>query len=139
LSQHDRANAAGRDGSSSGESDRNSLEDFELNFHILATARQLTTACGELEQWAVKYANAHRDFKREWARAYLAAPGRTVDERKCHADQACDEFRFQNYLNEGMMQAALERVRSLRGVLSAFQTLANKQKEEMAFDRTGPH
>lgn len=54
------------------------------------------------------------------------------------ADVAVDEYRFQNYLTEGLMQAALERVRSLRGILSAFQTLANKTREEAAFARTGP-
>ena len=131
--------ATAGDGEDSGESYRTSLENFELNYHILSTARQLAEACDELEQAAVKYANAHRYFKREWAKAYLIAPGKTVDDRKCHADLESDELRFENYLQEGLMQASLERVRSLRGTLSAFQTLANKQKEEMAFDRTGPH
>lgn len=98
----------------------------------------MTLACDELESWAVKYANAHRDFKREWATAYLSAEGKTVDERKSRADIQVDEFRFENYLTEGMMQASLERVRSLRGILSAFQTIANKQRAEAEFARTGP-
>lgn len=114
------------------------MEGFELNFHILSTARQLTVACDELESWAVRYANAHRDFKREWAKALVSQTTGTVDQRKAHADIDSDELRFQNYLTEGMMQASLERVRSLRGILSAFQTLANKHKEEAAFGRTGP-
>jgi hypothetical protein len=119
--------------------DRDSLENFELNFHILSTARQLTEACDELELAAKKYANAHRDFKRERAKALLASAHKTVSEREAQADIVVDEERFQNYLTEGLMQASLERVRSLRGILSAFQTLANKQKEEMAFGRTGPN
>jgi hypothetical protein len=138
MPRQDRENAGDGDGADSGARDRAPLENFELNYHILSTAKQLTLACDELEQWAVKYANAHRDFKREWAKALVSQTTGTVDQRKAHADIETDELRFQNYLTEGMMQAALERVRSLRGILSSFQTLANKAKEEAAFDRTGP-
>lgn len=138
MSRPNRSNAGSGDGADSESSDRAPLENFELNFHLLSTAKQLTVACDELETWAVKYANAHRDFKREWAKALVSQQAGTVDQRKAHADIETDEHRFQNYLTEGMMQAALERVRSLRGILSAFQTLANKAKEEAAFDRTGP-
>lgn len=120
------------------QNDQSRLEPFELNYHLLSTAKALTEACDELEQWAVKYATAHRDFKREWAKAYLSAPGKTVDEKKCYSDLQTDEYRFENYLTEGMMQAALERVRSLRGTLSAFQTIANKESELAKFERTGP-
>lgn len=140
MSRSNRTDEAPRDGENSSASDRTPLEGFELNYHLLSTAKQLTLACDELESWAVKYANAHRDFKRERAKALLIAPGKTVAERDAAADcdPTVDELRFQNYLTEGMMQAALERVRSLRGILSSFQTIANKQREEAAFDRTGP-
>lgn len=139
MPRPDRTNAGGGNGADSHESDRAALENFELNFHLLSTAQQLTVACDELEQRAVDYANAHRDYKRERAKALLAAAGKTVSEREAEADIVVDQYRFENYLTEGLLQAALERVRSLRGILSAFQTLANKQKEEMAFERTGPH
>jgi hypothetical protein len=78
------------------------------------------------------------NFKRERAMAMLRSTHKTVSDREAQADVEVDEHRFQNYLTLGMMTASLERVRSLRGTLSAFQTIANKQREEMAFDRTGP-
>jgi hypothetical protein len=86
----------------------------------------------------VKYAHAHRDFKRERAKALLRSTHKTVSEREAQADIEADEFRFQNYLTDGMMSSALERVRSLRGTLSAFQSIARRQSEEAAFGRTGP-
>jgi hypothetical protein len=142
MPRQNREEDARGNGADSEPGSRAALENFELNFHILSTARQLSEACDELDQWAVKYANAHRDFKRERAKIFLtaAATYKTVAERDAAADSdpKVDELRFDNYLTEGMMQASLERVRSLRGTLSAFQTLANKQKEEAAFDRTGP-
>jgi nucleotidyltransferase/DNA polymerase involved in DNA repair len=105
---------------------------------MLDTAASLTAACDELEARAVRYANAHQAFKRERAKALITSTLKTVSERDAAADIAVDELRLENDLAEGMMQAELERVRSLRGILSAFQTIANRQKEEAAFERTGP-
>lgn len=138
MPRQNRSNESGGDGADSGQGNRNSLENFELNFHLLSTAKQLVEACDELDAQASNYATAHRDFKREWAKAYLASVRKTVDDRKADADVACDDLRFKNYLTDGMMKAALERVRSLRGILSAFQTIGNRQTEEMKFTRTGP-
>lgn len=118
------------------------MENFELNWRMLSTSRDLLTACDELSTSARSYATAHRNYKRERAKAFLLAAQlyKTVAEREAarDADPHVDELRFDNYLQEGLMQANLERVRSLRGILSALQTMANKSREEAAFARTGP-
>jgi hypothetical protein len=138
MSRQDREDESEGDGENSGEGYYPPLENFELNFQLLSTAKQLIEACDELDAQASRYATAHRDFKREWAKAYLASIRKTVDDRKADADIAADDYRFQNYLHEGLMKSALERVRSLRGILSSFQTIGNRQTEEMKFSRTGP-
>ncbi len=114
------------------------MENFELNAEMLLTSREMLAACNDLEKHAKAYATAHRDFKRERAKALLTSTHKTVSDREAEADVAVDEHRFKNYLEQGLMQAALERVRSLRAKLSTLQTMANSNKEEMAFTRTGP-
>lgn len=126
------------DGEDSDESYFPPLENFELNYWLISTTRQLTEACQQLDEQAATFATAHRDFKREWAKAFLASGYKTVDAKKADADIVADELRFQNYLHQGLMKAALERVRSLRGILSSYQTIGNRQTEEMKFSRTGP-
>jgi hypothetical protein len=114
------------------------MQNFELNHEMLATSNAMMAAVNDLEKHAKAYATAHRDFKRERAKALLASTHKTVSERESEADVEADEYRFRNYLEEGLAQAALERVRSLRAKLSALQTMANSNKEEAAFDRTAP-
>ena len=138
MSRQTRENAGGGDEASGRPRDRVALETFELNGYMLDTAASLTAACDELEARALVYANAHRILKRERAKALLGSTLKTVSDREAEADIAVERERFDSELAEGMMQAELERVRSLRGILSAFQTIANRQKEEAAFDRTGP-
>jgi hypothetical protein len=118
------------------------MENYEIDADLRALTLEMLKAVDELEKWATKYAIAHRDFKRESAKAFLEAVTvvKTVAEREAVRDlnPKVDEFRFQNYLAEGMMTAALERVRCMRGALSALQTDINRVSQEMEFTRTAP-
>jgi hypothetical protein len=114
------------------------MENFELHSEMMITCRQMLDACEVLRKHARAYATAHRDFKREHATALLRSTSKTVREREAEADVKSDMFRFNNYLEEGLMQAALEHVRSLRAKLSALQTMGSLNKEESQYYRTGP-
>lgn len=114
------------------------MENFELNAEMLITAGEMLAECDELKKHAKAFAVAHRDFKRERAKALLTSNHKTVSDREAEADEKVAEFRLKNYLEEGLMQASLERVRSLRAKLSALQTMANSNKEESQYYRTGP-
>src|SRR5712691_393468 len=100
------------------------MENFELNAEMILTSRQMLEACAELSRRARAYAMAHRDFKRERAKGLLTSRRRTVSEREAHADVLADGYRFKNYLEEGLMQAALEHVRCLRAKLSTLQPMS---------------
>lgn len=113
------------------------MENFEIHGEMMATSADMLEACYELEARAEIFARAHTDFKRERAKAMVASTEKTDKLREAKADMAVENYRFENYLAEGMLQAQLERVRCLRTKLSALQTNANMQKEAAAFERTG--
>lgn len=113
----------------------------DLLAEMVAEARRLSDLLDRgltaLREAARDYAQAENDYRRVRAGALLGATG-TVAEREAVADLEAAEFRQQRDLADGMRTAALEAVRSRRQQLSALQSLLAAQREEAAYDRTGP-
>ena len=114
------------------------LTTFELNAAMRRTSAELLEACAELRRWAQKYGRAHSTYKKCHAQAMLRSQLKTDLQRKADADEETAKELLRSDLADGMRQAALELVRSLRGILSSLQTEARGNSEEMAYFATGP-
>lgn len=114
------------------------LTTFELNAAMRTTAAELLAANGSLRRWSREYAKRHSTYKKNHAKSRLASERKTDDQKKAEADYATADELLKSDLAEGMRQAELERVRSLRAVLSSLQTEANGNREESQYTRTGP-
>lgn len=108
-----------------------------LNADLQSTSKELLTECDELARTARDYAVKENAYRLAKANAMLAAEG-TVDVKKAQVDRVTERERLESHIAEGILDATRERVRSLRAVLSALQTIANSHKVEADFDRTGP-
>lgn len=93
--------------------------------------------CDDLATNARDYAVKENAYRLAKANAMLKAEG-TVDVKKAQVDLVTEKERLASHIAEGVLDATRERVRSLRAVLSALQTIANGYKAEAEFDRTGP-
>jgi hypothetical protein len=111
---------------------------FELNAAMRRTSADLLHACDELRDWAQNYGNAHGEYKKRWAMAFLASDLKTDGQRKAAADEATSDLLIASDMGASMSQAMLEHVRSLRAVLSSLQTEAKGGHEESQYYRTGP-
>jgi hypothetical protein len=114
------------------------LTTFELNAAMRQTASALLDANRSLRLWSRDYAKRHSTFKKRHAQCRLASERKTDDQRKAEADYETADELLRSDLADGMRQAELERVRSLRAILSSLQTEANGNKEEMKYYGTGP-
>lgn len=114
------------------------LTTFELNAAMRRTTADLLDANTELRDWTRDYATAHSDLKKRWAQCFLASDKKTDQQRKAEADERTSNELLRSDLADGMRQAQLELVRSLRAILSSLQTEANGNKEEMKYFGTGP-
>ena len=108
-----------------------------LQEDLQATSKELLVQCDELAKTARDYAVKENAYRLAKANAYIRSEG-TVDARKAQVDKICEHERLDSHIAEGVLDATRERVRSLRAVLSALQTIANGYKAEADFDRTGP-
>ncbi len=110
----------------------------DLNAELIRLSRKLDEAHAELVKQARAYADAEHAYRLARSSAFLSSSG-TVGEREAHTDQATAGVRRDRDLAEGLKQSALEAVRSLRGQMSATQTIAGSLKAEMELARTGPN
>lgn len=109
-----------------------------LNEDLRSTSTELLSECDELTTLARDYANKENAYRLAKATAMLKAEGKTVDLKKAETDIICQKERLDSHIAEGLLDASRERVRSLRAVLSALQTIAGSFKAEANFERTGP-
>jgi hypothetical protein len=114
------------------------LTTLEISNRIREVSGLLLAGCDEQRAQAVRFAESDRLYRIARARAYLQSEQKTVDAKKYESDLACEQTRFDALLQENLLQAELEHVRSLRSVLSALQSLANATRAEAEFSRTGP-
>jgi hypothetical protein len=82
-------------------------------------------------------AEADRDYKVAYARAFTEGHGDTVRALEVAADGYTAEKRYAAKLEENLRVAALENVRTKRTVLTAVQTLTNAWREEVGLARQG--
>jgi len=109
-----------------------------LNEDLQVTSKQLLSECDDMAEAARDYAVKENAYRLAKATAMLNAEGKTVDLKKAEVDLICEKERLTSHIAEGVLDSTRERVRSLRAVLSALQTIANSYKAEAEFDRTGP-
>lgn len=114
------------------------MNNVELMQEMLRFSKLLDDALAYLRRATGEYAEAEHVYRKAKARAWVEFAGGTVAEREAKVNGATAALRKQRDLAEGMKRAALEAVRSRRAQLSALQTLANAEREEAAFARTGP-
>lgn len=114
------------------------LTTFEISNRMREVSSLLLAGCDEQRAQAVRFANADRVYRVERAKAYLQSEQKTVDAKKYESDIACESERFEAVLQENLLQAELEHVRSLRSVLSALQSLASGIRAEAELTKTGP-
>lgn len=76
--------------------------------------------------WAVK----ENDYRRAKAVAFLNQSEGTIPEKNARIDKVCEAERLAAHIAEAEREACLERVRSLRAALSAYQTLARSNEVE---------
>lgn len=98
---------------------------------IVIRSRELMAACDQLASDGRENAEKKDVLGRAKARAFLQAQGKNKEEREAKADAHYANERLDSYLAESAKEAQLERVRSLRQVVSALQTVANSTKSEL--------
>ena len=109
-----------------------------LTEDLRETSKELLTECEALVEVAREYAEKENTYRLAKAKAMLRAEGKTVDLKKAEVDLICEKERLASHIAEGVLDATRERVRSLRAVLSALQTISGSHKAEAEFTRTGP-
>lgn len=109
----------------------------DLFQELLNRGRELLEACDQLKDDALEAARKDNAYRRAKSIAYLASSG-TIPERQAIVDKTCEADRLAAHEAAAIKEAQLERVRSLRTAISAFQTYLNANREEAAFARTGP-
>lgn len=103
----------------------------ELVDEMIRLSRELDSAHDRLVSKSEEWAQLENDYRLAKATAFLAATGRTVEEKKAHADQATSQQRVKAHAAEGLKVAALEKVRSLRAQLSALQSVSSSVRSEI--------
>lgn len=108
----------------------------QMNAELTRLSRRLDEVQADLVKAVHEEARAEHEFRKARAHAYLATSG-TVGEREASVDKSTADERYQAHLAAGLAKAQLEAVRSLRGQLSALQTMAGAVREELYLTRTG--
>jgi multidrug resistance efflux pump len=90
-----------------------------------------------LTQTSAELAQAEHDYRLARALAWHQTQG-TAKEREDQVNSITAPDRLKRDLAEGQRVAALEALRSRRSQLSALQSLANAERAEAEFARTGP-
>lgn len=113
-----------------------------LEADLRSTSIQLLEECDAQANAARDYAMKENDYRMAKAIQLLKlGTGKetgTVDYKKAQVDQITERERLAAHIAEGILDSTRERVRSLRAVLNAIQTIAGIHKVEANFDRTGP-
>lgn len=100
-------------------------------------SRLIDQGCQALRTAGAELAQAEHDYRLARAMAWPKTEG-TAREREDQVNALTAPDRLRRDLAESTRAAALEALRSRRQQLSAVQTLANADREEAAFVRTGP-
>ncbi len=108
-----------------------------LEEDLRSTSTELLAECNNQADAARGYAINENAYRMAKAKAYLNSEG-TVDARKAQVDMICERERLAAHISEGILDSTRERVRSLRAVLSALQTISAVHRVEADLDRTGP-
>jgi hypothetical protein len=104
---------------------------------LLRLSRDLLASCDQLQVDAINAAQKENDYRRAKCIAYLSSEG-TVQARQAMVDKTCERERLDAHMAQAIREAGMERVRSLRTIISAYQTYINSNTAEAEFAKTGP-
>lgn len=113
----------------------------ELQSKVIDATQALSEALNAHFNAAREHAQAEHGYRLARAKSYAsyATDGtkRTVDHLNAMVDMACDREMLRVRIAEAEREALLERVRSLRTEVSAFQSILSAHREEAAAVRYG--
>jgi hypothetical protein len=115
------------------------LNKEELNTEMQRTANELRCESFDLKRLARAYARHDNAYRKKKAELYGIAPGATIPERTAYVDLNCEHERLRAHTSEWSYKAQIELVRSLRAILSSYQTQARIEQEEDELERDDPH
>lgn len=101
-----------------------------LEEKINTAVSELLSESDDLKAKCREYAVRENEYRRAKSVAYLNAEG-TIPERAAKVDQVCEQQRLAAHIAEAEKEASVERIKSLRAALSAYQTLARVNQSEM--------
>lgn len=108
---------------------------LEIQSGMTGCLQALTQAHSELTEKTHKAAKLDRDYRVAQAKAFLQTQEGTQEARKMTAQAMTADQRFESHLANSEREAALERIRSLREELRAWNGLAFLVRSEMELSR----
>jgi hypothetical protein len=115
------------------------LNKEQLNTEMQRTANELRCESFDLKRLARAYARHDNAYRKKKAELYGIAPGATIPERTAYVDLNSEHERLRAHTSEWSYKAQIELVRSLRAILSSYQTQARIEQEEDELERDDPH
>lgn len=113
----------------------------KLQEDLIKGIEALSIANNDLRIAAEEMARTDHAYRQAKARVYLLTVTNgekmTIDHIKAVVDRSCEAEMLAFRLAEAKHEAAIERVRSLRTEISAFQSIAGAYREEAAAVRYG--
>lgn len=104
-------------------------------------AGKITEALKRMQSAVQVAAESERTYRKAkaqaWVRASVDGP-KLADAKKAWVEAETSDERYARDLADGQRTVYLEAIRSHRATLSAYQTLANLDRAEAEFARTGP-
>lgn len=113
---------------------------LQLSRDLGDLTEKLNEALDDTRDYGRRKAEAERDYRKARSRAWVesASAAKLSKHREAWVDAETADARHERDLAEAMWRHGLERERAIRAEISALQTLANAEREEAAFARTGP-
>jgi hypothetical protein len=102
----------------------------EQSKQIEKLVSELLEANDDLRSAGKAWAVAENDYRRAKAVAFLNLKEGTIPEKQARVDQVCERERLGAHIAEAEREACIERVKSLRAAVSAYQTLARANEVE---------
>lgn len=105
-------------------------ESGSIRAKLIDLSDQLMLELEELESCAEDYATADNEARKAKAKAFLQSEGKNKEEREARADSGWANQRLEASLAESKKEVSIEKVRSYRAIMSAFQALLYSKRAE---------
>lgn len=103
----------------------------EVEAELWRLSKKLEQATDDLAAKAVRAAEAEVNYKAAFAKSVLAAEAKTVSDREAIATLETQELLRERRVAEALQDSTLELCRTLRGQLSALQSLSANMRGQV--------